>query len=51
MITVTAKCMKHPKYKAVQRPRADCGACWELFYLRIAAKLHDSAENVEVVVI
>ena len=25
------KCAKHPKYKAIKRPRANCEACWRMF--------------------
>lgn len=25
------KCLKHPKYKAVQAPRIDCTKCWDLY--------------------
>lgn len=31
MITVTARCIKHPRYKAIHRPRCKCAGCWSLF--------------------
>jgi len=25
------KCKKHPKYKAIRRPRVACGVCWDMY--------------------
>ena len=25
------KCKKHPKYKAVRKPRVECERCWEMY--------------------
>jgi hypothetical protein len=26
-------CKKHPKYKAIQAPKANCGPCWVLYHM------------------
>lgn len=26
-------CVKHPKYRALRRPRVDCAVCWLLYCL------------------
>lgn len=28
------KCPKHPRYQVKRRPRADCPACWDLWYAK-----------------
>lgn len=25
-------CKKHPKYKAIRKPRVDCEPCWEMYF-------------------
>lgn len=25
------KCKKHPQYKAIRKPRADCSVCWSMY--------------------
>ncbi len=32
-------CEKHPKYKAILKPRVDCRACW-ILYLETVMELH-----------
>lgn len=33
-MAVTLQCRKHPKYKAMRKPTADCEACRRLFNLK-----------------
>ncbi len=28
---IELKCKKHPKGKAIQKPRVDCAACWKMW--------------------
>lgn len=28
------KCKKHPRYKAIYQPRANCGGCWAIWYAK-----------------
>lgn len=33
MITITAKCKAHKRYKAIRKPTASCSGCWALWEL------------------
>ena len=30
------KCKKHPRYKALKKPRCECYECWQMFVKRTA---------------
>lgn len=29
---VHLKCMSHPKYQGIRKPRVECRTCWEIYY-------------------
>lgn len=38
MITITIKCKKHPKYKAIRPPRCACEPCQDIYDHKIGFK-------------
>lgn len=32
------KCKKHPKYKAIRKPRCNCKDCWDIYRVECLKK-------------
>lgn len=46
---LTIKCAKHPRYKAILKPRCRCTGCWQLWSVAHGGKVLDLDSKLTVV--
>jgi hypothetical protein len=40
-------CKKHPKYKALRKPKADCLECWKMYAKRLETEIYNIVNAIE----